>query len=151
MRCTSSPRASGTSTSGPLTDTGRNYWDELSSGEQSDGLLITLESIGGGFSKAGWAAWDEIKQTPATLAELPGVYWDEVASGEQNERLWGYVTGMVDYGDEVMSTAADFYSDPNALQEAIDKHGRKSSKSSWPRPTSSMRLSCRRTRTRSAD
>ena len=51
------------------------------------------------------------------------MYRDEVSSGEQNERLMGYVTGMVDYGDEVMSTAADFYSDPNALQEAIDKYG----------------------------
>ncbi|MBX3029397.1 MAG: hypothetical protein KF809_04510 [Chloroflexi bacterium] len=104
-------------------DFGKAYWEDLASGDQLEGLKTTVRGMASNFLKAGSellkAASSELSQLPETLRHLPAAYFDDVASGEQAARL----QGMLQFGGEVLGTAGAFWSDPTAIEEAIDVHG----------------------------
>jgi len=111
-------------------DLGMSYWEDLSSGQQATGLGGTFYGIGTGFKSAATGLWDfgkgvasggwnELQQLPAALREFPTVFGKDWASGGIGERF----EGMFTYGAGVMDTAAKFWTDPDAMKEAITKYG----------------------------
>jgi hypothetical protein len=63
--------------------------------------------------------WNELGQLPATLKEFPKVFGEDWDSGAMRDRF----AGMFEYGGGVLDTAAKFWTDPDAMKDAISKYG----------------------------
>lgn len=97
------------------------YWEDLSSGQQAEGLGGMFYGMYEGFSGAANATWNELTQLDDTAREFGGVFWKDLSSGEQLDRL----KGMVDYGGHALGKANEFLQmTPEELSAACDKYGK---------------------------